>query len=369
MTFKKATKAQLKLRMALSGPAGSGKTFTALTLAKWLANGQPVAVIDTERGSASKYADLFEFDVLELDSFHPKTYVDAINEAVAGGYAVVVIDSLSHAWSGKGGILEIVQRKGNSFQAWGEVKPIEAALIEAVTGARIHVIATMRSKTEYVVEKDERSGKSAPRKVGLAPVQRDGMEYEFDVFGELDQENTLLIQKTRCPALTGAVISKPGKPLAETLRAWLAGATTKTPEPPAPAMRPELHPVADEPENAEDEAIPYTLNEDEAPAEPEPERPAEKPYNPKADAQLRQRLNRLGIRTLAEVEVFIAEAEEQGDGAPLRGACFVYLERQEETARKSATPRGNRGPSALAATSEGPVPASLESLDTGTRAS
>lgn len=365
MTFKKATKAQLKLRMALSGPAGSGKTFTALTLAKWLANGQPVAVIDTERGSASKYADLFEFDVLELDSFHPKTYVDAINEAVAGGYAVVVIDSLSHAWSGKGGILEIVQRKGNSFQAWGEVKPIEAALIEAVTGARIHVIATMRSKTEYVVEKDERSGKSAPRKVGLAPVQRDGMEYEFDVFGELDQENTLLIQKTRCPALTGAVISKPGKPLAETLRAWLAGAPTPTTP---------LRPVVVETTSAQealddDEAIPYTLDDPDLEEDLRHAKASKKPYNPKADVQLRQRLNRLGIRTLAEVEVFIAEAEEQGDGAPLREACFAYLERQEETARKSTKPRGNRGPSALAATGEGPVPASLESLDTGTRAS
>ena len=361
MTFKKATKAQLKLRMALSGPAGSGKTFTALTLAKWLANGQPVAVIDTERGSASKYADLFEFDVLELDSFHPKTYVDAINEAVAGGYAVVVIDSLSHAWSGKGGILEIVQRKGNSFQAWGEVKPIEAALIEAVTGARIHVIATMRSKTEYVVEKDERSGKSAPRKVGLAPVQRDGMEYEFDVFGELDQENTLLIQKTRCPALTGAVISKPGKALAETLRAWLAGAPTKTPEPPASAMRLELHPVADEPENDEEEAIPYTLDEDGPAAEPEPEQPTA--------LQLRRIESLCGllgkpfdaskIRDAAHAEHIRIELDRQ----------WSARQEQDAAAKKKPATRGNRGPSALAATSDEAVPASLESLDTGTRAS
>ena len=230
--FKKAVKHAAKLRMALVGPSGSGKTWTALELAKALSDGQPVAVVDTERGSASKYADTFSFDVLELDTFHPNSYIQAIAEAAREGYAVVVLDSLSHAWNGRGGILEIVQRKGNSFQAWGEVKPIENALIEAITSAPIHVIATMRSKTEYVVETNDK-GKSAPRKVGTAPVQRDGLEYEFDVFGELDQENTLTINKTRCSALTGAVIAKPGKPLAATLKSWLAGAPAPAPTPPA----------------------------------------------------------------------------------------------------------------------------------------
>lgn len=232
MAFKKAVKSAAKLRMALVGPSGSGKTWTALELAEALADGQPVAVVDTERGSASKYADVYDFDVLELDTFHPNNYIQAIADAAREGYAVVVLDSLSHAWNGRGGILEIVQRKGNSFQAWGEVKPIENALIEAIVGAPIHVIATMRSKTEYVVETNDK-GKAAPRKVGTAPVQRDGLEYEFDVFGELDQENTLTVNKTRCPALTGAVIAKPGKPLANILRKWLAGAPSPTPTPQA----------------------------------------------------------------------------------------------------------------------------------------
>ena len=362
MAFKKATKARLKLRMALSGPAGSGKTYTALTLAKWLAAGQPVAVIDTERGSASKYADLFEFDVLELDSFHPQKYVEAINEAVAAGYAVIVIDSLSHAWSGKGGILEIVQRKGNSFQAWGEVKPIEAALIEAVTGAQIHVIATMRSKTEYVVERDER-GKSAPRKVGLAPVQRDGMEYEFDVFGELDQENTLMIQNTRCPALTGALITKPGKTLAETLRAWLSGAPVRTPEPPTPPAASAPVMVATAPAD-DDEAIPYTMAEDE-PA-PEPAQP-----EPPTALQLRR------IESLCGLLGTTFDASKIRDSAH---AEHIRIEldrrwsaRQGADAAKKKTPptRGKRGPSALAGTlADGEqAPASLESLDTGARAS
>lgn len=237
--FKKAVKTSAKLRMALAGPAGSGKTYTALALATALAGGQPVAVIDTEHGSASKYADLFAFDVLELDDFHPHKYVEAINEAAAAGYAVVVIDSLSHAWNGKGGVLEIVQRYGKTFDAWAKVKPIEQELTETIIGARIHVIATMRTKTEYVVEKDER-GKNTPRKVGMAPQQREGMEYEFDVFGELDQENTLTIQKTRCPAITGAVITKPGKALAETLAGWLSGAGGDL----APAAAEPVHHVA-----------------------------------------------------------------------------------------------------------------------------
>lgn len=228
VAFKKAIKAESKLRMALAGPSGSGKTFTALMLATSLANGKPVAVIDTERGSASKYADLFEFDVLELEDFHPDRYVEAIEAAARDGYGVIVIDSLSHAWNGTNGLLEQVEQigkrkyNGNSFKAWGDVKPSENRMVAAITGNSIHVIATMRSKTEYVVEQNER-GKATPRKVGMAPVQRDGFEYEFDVFGEMTPDNELLIQKTRCSALTGQVISKPGAGLAQILAEWLRG--------------------------------------------------------------------------------------------------------------------------------------------------
>lgn len=245
-TFKKAVKTESYLRMALAGPSGSGKTYTALTLATVLAGDLPIAVIDTERGSASKYADLFEFDVLELDDFHPDRYVEAIQTAAQEGYGVVVIDSLSHAWNGANGLLEQVEaigkRKynGNSFKAWGDVKPAENRLVGAITGSAIHVIATMRSKTEYVVEQNER-GKATPRKVGTAPVQRDGFEYEFDVFGEMTPDNELLIQKTRCPALTGQVISKPGAGLAQIIGAWLHGAPQpqlRIVTPPTPATEP-----------------------------------------------------------------------------------------------------------------------------------
>jgi hypothetical protein len=229
MSFQKATKKQAKLRLALIGPSGSGKTYTALTLATHLVPGGRIAVIDTERGSASKYADLFTFDVQEPESFHPRTYIEAIAEAQAAGYDVLVIDSLSHAWMGRDGALELVDKaakrnpSGNSFAAWRDVTPLHNALVDALLATKLHIIVTMRSKMEYVQEKDER-GKTVIRKVGLQPIQRDGLEYEFDVVGDMDVDNTLVVTKTRCSVLAGAVISKPGKPLADTLAHWLDGA-------------------------------------------------------------------------------------------------------------------------------------------------
>jgi nucleoside-triphosphatase THEP1 len=222
LAFKKATKANARLRLGLIGPAGSGKTYSALRVAAQL--GSKIAVIDTERGSASKYADEFTFDVLELESFSPETYVDAIEAAEKAGYDVIVIDSLSHAWVGKDGALEqkdnASRKDGNSYTAWRSVTPKHNEMVDAILRSRTHVIATLRAKTEYVQEKDER-GKTVVRKVGLAPVQRDGLEYEFDIVGVLNDENEMVISKTRCSALAGKVISKPGEKFADVVKAWL----------------------------------------------------------------------------------------------------------------------------------------------------
>lgn len=223
--FNKATKRQSKLRLALIGPAGSGKTYTALTLAQSL--GARVALIDTEHGSASKYADRFQFDTLELDTFSPSKYIEAIHAAEEAGYDVLIIDSLSHAWAGRDGALEMVDKiarkspSGNKFAAWGDVTPLQNQMVDTILGARLHIIATMRSKTEYVLETNDR-GKQQPRKIGIGPVQRDGVDYEFDVVGELDADNNLIVTKTRCEALTGQVITKPGLALAEVLKGWLS---------------------------------------------------------------------------------------------------------------------------------------------------
>jgi hypothetical protein len=224
IAFAKATKRRARLRLALIGPSGSGKTYTALAIAQHLA--KPVAVIDTEHGSASKYADVFDFDVLELTSFAPARYVEAIQAAEKAGYGTLVIDSLSHAWMGKDGALEMVDRaakreRGNSFGAWRDVTPQHNALVEAILAAKLHVVVTMRTKTEYVQERDERTGKTVVRKLGLQPVQRDGLEYEFDVVGDLDVDNNLVIGKTRCSDLAGGVFRRAGKDVAGVLNAWL----------------------------------------------------------------------------------------------------------------------------------------------------
>jgi ABC-type dipeptide/oligopeptide/nickel transport system ATPase component len=228
MSFKKAIKQESKLRLAITGPSGAGKTFTALKIATALTD-KPIAVVDTEHGSASKYADLFEFDVMELEPpFHPDRYIAAIAEAQIAGYGAIIIDSLSHAWFGTGGLLDIVDeiaarsKTKNSFAAWKEGTPIHNRLIDGIIYSDIHVIATMRSKQDYQVDKDE-DGKTKVTKLGLAPIQREGFEYEFDVVLDMDLAHTGIITKTRCIDLTDAVIKKPGEELAVTLREWLAG--------------------------------------------------------------------------------------------------------------------------------------------------
>lgn len=231
--FNKAVKQESKLRMAITGPSGSGKTYTSLAIAAALANGAPIAVVDTEHGSASKYADLFAFDVADMHPpFHPDKFIKAIQEAADAGYAVIILDSISHAWAGTGGVLDIVDeaakrsKSGNTYMAWKEGTPVQNKLIDAIVQSGIHVIATMRSKTEYVLA-DTGNGKQAPRKVGMAPVQRDQFEYEFDVVLDMDIDNNAIVSKTRCPALTGRVFAKPGADVADILAGWLHGAATQ----------------------------------------------------------------------------------------------------------------------------------------------
>lgn len=242
--FRKATKKQSRLRLAIVGPSGSGKTYTALNIGKHL--GGKVAVIDTERGSASKYSDIFEFDVIELENFHPENYMEAIEAAEKAQYDVLIIDSITHEWNSKDGVLELheaairKQQTKNSYTAWADVTPLHTRFIDAIVRCRCDVITTMRSKIDYVQETNER-GKSVVRKVGMAPIQREGMDYEHDVVMNLDIEHVGVIEKTRCVALDGKIFRKPGQEIAEILRAWLtdgAPAIEKQPEPKVPAVDP-----------------------------------------------------------------------------------------------------------------------------------
>lgn len=224
MQFQKATKKKAKLRLALMSPAGYGKTYTALAIATGL--GARVAVIDTERGSSELYSDRFSFDVLNLSTFSPQSYIDAIHAAEKAGYDVLVIDSLSHGWSGIGGALEQVDNiaarssSKNKFAAWREVTPLHNALVDAILRSPLHIIATMRVKTEWVLEEDER-GKKVPVKKGLQPIQRDGLEYEFTVVADMHENHSMTVSKTRCPALDGKVFRNPGRDIAELLTNWL----------------------------------------------------------------------------------------------------------------------------------------------------
>lgn len=225
--FVKATKAEAKARIAITGPSGAGKTDTALQWATVLSDGGKIAVIDTERDSAKLYADRYDFDTLSMSApYHPNRVVDALADAEQAGYAVVIIDSLTHFWSGQGGILEIVDQagqvaKGNNFAGWKIATPIQQRMVDAILAFNGHVIVTMRSKTEYSLEKDER-GRTVPKKVGMAPQQRDGLEYEFTLLLEMDIEHRTIVGKTRCDLLTDKVYA-PGhsKEGAEVFMNWL----------------------------------------------------------------------------------------------------------------------------------------------------
>ena len=219
--FKKATKAAAKLRAAVFGPSGAGKTFSSLRMATGL--GGPIGVIDTERGSASKCSDRFSFDVLELKDQTVQGYVDAIRLAADGGYAVLVIDSLSHGWQT---LLEEVEKlakakyRGNTWSAWSEGTPLQRKLVQAILTFPGHVIATMRSKTEWTTV--DNNGRKTPQRVGLAPEQGKGVEYEFDLLVEISTEHVANVIKDRTGKFQDKLIDKPGEDFGKQLAAWLA---------------------------------------------------------------------------------------------------------------------------------------------------
>lgn len=223
MEFKKAQKNESRLRIAISGASGSGKTYSALRIAKGI--GGNIAVIDTERSSASLYADIIDFDVLNLEPpYNPQKYIEAIVTAEAAGYNVIIIDSLSHAWSGTGGLLDLhdnIQKSSksvNGFSAWKEITPIQNRFIDTILASKCHIITTMRAKQEYIIEKNEY--KTQVRKVGLAPVQRDGLEYEFTIFFEISQEHVATASKDRTNLFDGKYFT-PSEETGKILISWL----------------------------------------------------------------------------------------------------------------------------------------------------
>lgn len=224
--FKKATREQVFLKLAVTGPSGSGKTYSALRLACGIVgSGGKVALIDTENRSASLYADKFQFDTLDIaPPFEHQKFIEAVEAAVREGYGAVIIDSASHFWEG---ILEfkgqLDSRPGsNSYTNWRAAGDKFSGIIKAVLQSPIHVICCMRSKMDYVQEKDERTGKSVVRKVGLAPIMRDGIEYEFTTVLDVALDHKASASKDR----TGLFVDKIFQVTEETgkeLMAWRNG--------------------------------------------------------------------------------------------------------------------------------------------------
>ncbi|WP_301963053.1 AAA family ATPase [uncultured Megasphaera sp.] len=234
--FKQAVRQVAKLRLALSGPSGSGKTYSALLIASGIVPMEKVAVIDTENGSANLYANLGTYSVLTLHPpYTPKKYIEAIRAAEQEGFELVIIDSLSHAWNGEGGLLEQKDKatdakyKGNGWAAWREVTPEYNKLIETMLNSPCHIIATMRAKTEYM--QDDSNGRKRIVKVGAAPIQRDGIEYEFTVVFDLSIDHVATVNKDRTRLFDGQYFM-PTPDVGKTLKQWLdAGEPAPAPQP------------------------------------------------------------------------------------------------------------------------------------------
>lgn len=210
-SLRKATRQKAKMRLGVSGPSGTGKTYSALKIASGMTSLDKVAVIDTENGSADLYAHLGPYSVLPITApYEPEKYIAAIKECERAGMEVIIIDSITHEWNGKGGCLEIHEaevqkmRIPNSFTAWAKVTPRHQAFIDAILQASVHIITTVRSKTDYVLT--EKNGKQIPQKVGLSAVTRDGFEYELTLSLDLDIDHKASASKDR----TGLFMGSPG---------------------------------------------------------------------------------------------------------------------------------------------------------------
>lgn len=206
MQLQKASRKKAKMKLALQGPSGSGKSIGALLIAFGLCgNWNKIAVIDTENHSAELYSNLGSFNTVSISApFTPEKYIQAISLCENAGIEVIILDSCSHEWDGSGGILNIHSNMtGNSFTNWGKLTQRHNAFIQAMLQSPSHIIGTIRSKQDYVL--NEKNGKIVPEKVGLKAVQRDGLDYEFTIVLDVDSKHNAIASKDR----TSLFINKP----------------------------------------------------------------------------------------------------------------------------------------------------------------
>lgn len=232
--IQEATLVETKSRVALDGPAGSGKTFSALLLAQGI--GGKTVVICTERGSAAKYAKKWlpwKYHVLTLKKpYTPERYIQAINFCEEQGYDIIIVDSLSHAWAGEGGALEMVDDAkissgGNTYYAWRNVTPWHNKLVDAMLNSSAHIIATLRTKVEYAEQKQ--GGRTTYEKVGTVPIQREGLDYEFDVVMDLDIDHNAVVSKTRLDEIDGKVFKPLTSDVGTTIAEWVTTGEVSAP--------------------------------------------------------------------------------------------------------------------------------------------
>jgi hypothetical protein len=254
MSFEKAVKKQSKLKLLMTGPSGSGKTLSALLIARGIVGPSGIiAVIDTENRSASLYSGPvkigtntipIDFDVCEIEApFTVEKYHTALKDAIAEKYDAVVIDSITHEWAGSGGLLEQKETldargKGNSYTNWATITKQHDAFKELIQQADVHLIATARSKQDYVLS--DKNGKQIPQKVGMAPIQREGTEYEFTLTLDMAMNHSAEVSKDRTGLFDGKVFI-PSEETGRELKAWLEGGAPAVIRPPKvePARTPE----------------------------------------------------------------------------------------------------------------------------------
>lgn len=194
---KKAIREKIYTKIALMAPSGGGKTYSALRLATGMANqikkitkkDARILMGNTEQKRGYYYANEFNYDIVDIEAPHnPEKYVELIDYAVENGYDILIIDSSSHEWEGKGGCLDLQTQAGGTYQSWSKVTPRHNKFIEALTESPIHIIATMRGKDQYEMVKDDKTGKASVQKLGIGAKQRDGFEYEFTCTFLIDQK-------------------------------------------------------------------------------------------------------------------------------------------------------------------------------------
>ncbi len=199
MAFRKATRQKCKASILIEGLQGTGKSGLALVIAKALTDDwSKIYAIDTENKSldlfvgiksntGDKFGDFNKVDLTTADGYEPSHYMNLKEEAIEAGAEVVIMDSITHMWTGKGGLLDSVAAAQNAgldqYRSWGTDKnrSEKAILTDSVRDSRVHMISTVRLKEKFGLELDEVKGKHRVVSLGDQEVQQDGLKYEPDL--------------------------------------------------------------------------------------------------------------------------------------------------------------------------------------------